>query len=199
MEFHAFLRSRRSIRRFKIDAVSDKILRRLIETATCAPSAHDMQPWRFIVLRDPEIKKRLAYAIAEKFREDSRADGVTEADIDIQIERTNRRINDAPVIIVLCRDTMKVKSQPDEIRRQAEVRMAEQSVALAGLQLLLAAHAEGLGGTWICWPLFAPEATSLALDLPANWAPQGMIFLGYPDETPSISTRIPFEEVARIL
>ena len=37
--------------------------------------------------------------------------------------------------------------------------MGTQSVALAGLQLLLAAHAEGLGGTWICWPLFAPDET----------------------------------------
>ena len=63
------------------------------------------------------------------------------------------------------------------------------SVALAGLQLLLAAHAEGLGGTWICWPLFAPEETRQSLDLPSVWEPQGMIFLGYPAEEPEIPGR----------
>jgi coenzyme F420-0:L-glutamate ligase/coenzyme F420-1:gamma-L-glutamate ligase len=75
--------------------------------------------------------------------------------------------------------------------------MGTQSVALAGLQLLLAAHAEGLGGTWICWPLFAPEETRRALDLPSEWEPQGMIFLGYPAEQPEIPRRKAIEEVVR--
>jgi nitroreductase len=51
---------------------------------------------------------------------------------------------------------------------------------------LLAAHAEGLGGNWICWPLYAQEATCTALELPETWEPQAMYFLGYPDEIPKI-------------
>ena len=60
--------------------------------------------------------------------------------------------------------------------------MGTQSVALAGLQLLLAAHAAGLGANWICWPLYAQEDTRKALDLPETWEPQAMIFLGWTDE-----------------
>jgi nitroreductase len=77
--------------------------------------------------------------------------------------------------------------------------MGAQSVAMAGMQLLLAAHAEGLGGIWICWPLFAPEETIHTLELTSDWEPQGMVFLGYPDEAPEMPTRIPLHEVARLL
>ena len=64
--------------------------------------------------------------------------------------------------------------------------MGIQSTALAGLQLMLAAHAEGLGSNWICWPLYAQEATRAALELPKTWEPQALYFLGYPNETPKI-------------
>ncbi len=144
-DLHAFLRSRRSIRHFKPDPVPPDILQRIIETATYAPSAHNLQPWRFAVLIQAESKVRLAEAITGRFRQDMIADGVPEADIQARVDRTIRRSREAPVIVVLCRDTAQVKSQPDALRRQAEAVMGTQSVSLAGLQLLLAAHAEGLG------------------------------------------------------
>jgi nitroreductase len=78
---------------------------------------------------------------------------------------------------------------------QEEALMGTQSVALAGLQILLGAHAEGLGGTWICWPLFAPAETRIALGLSTEWEPQGMLFLGYPFEQPETPIRPPLEEI----
>ena len=65
-------------------------------------------------------------------------------------------------------------------RQQSEHWMGIQSVALAGGHLLLAAWAEGLGGVWMCAPLFAQAAASQALDLPGSWQPQALILLGYP-------------------
>jgi nitroreductase len=62
---------------------------------------------------------------------------------------------------------------------------------------LLAAHAEGLGGNWICWPLFTQETVRVTLDLPATWEPQAMFFLGYPDETPREKVLKPLAEVVR--
>jgi len=90
-----------------------------------------------------------------------------------------RRLNEAPFIIVLCRDTTAVRVDTPE-----EAIMGIQSTALAGLQLMLAAHAEGLGSNWVCWPLYAQEATRIALELPETWESQSMYFLGYPAETP---------------
>jgi coenzyme F420-0:L-glutamate ligase / coenzyme F420-1:gamma-L-glutamate ligase len=191
---HAFLRSRRSVRHFKQEPVPIDMIRRLLETTTYAPSAHNLQPWRFAVLTSVESKVRLAETIATRFRQDMRTDGVSEADIQARVERTVRRTRQAPVAIVLCRDTNKVEPQPDVHLQDLEEQMGKQSVALAGLQLLLAAHAEGLSGTWICWPLFAPEETRQALGLAENWEPEGMIFLGFPTEIPQAPERIQSEE-----
>jgi coenzyme F420-0:L-glutamate ligase / coenzyme F420-1:gamma-L-glutamate ligase len=198
-ELQAFLRSRRSIRFFKTESVPDETIRRILDTAICAPSAHNLQPCRFVILTGIEAKSHLAEAIVGKFRKDMITDGIPEDDIQVRVVKTVRRVMEAPVIIVLCRERTKVKSQPDVVRQQAEVLLCIQSVALAGLQLLLAAKAEGLGGTWICWPLFAPEETCLALGLVSDWEPQGMIFLGYPAEAPEMPARLPLHEVTRYL
>jgi F420 biosynthesis protein FbiB-like protein len=189
-DLHAFLRSRRSIRRFKSDPVPQACLQRILETAIYAPSAHNLQPWRFAVITAAAAKSRLAEAITSKFRRDMLADAIPEKDIQARVERTVRRTNQAPVVVILCRDTTCINPQPDPRLEQEEALMGTQSVALAGLQMLLAAHAEGLGGTWICWPLFAPEETRHALGLPSVWEPQGLLFLGYPLEQPDAPARI---------
>ena len=80
---------------------------------------------------------------------------------------------------MLCRDITDVRVDTPE-----ETIMNIQSTALAGLQLLLAAHAEGFGGNWICWPLYATHETQLVLELPENWEPQAMIIVGYSNEQP---------------
>ena len=194
--FQTFLRSRRSIRSFRTDPVPTEILNRILETSTCAPSAHNLQPWRFIVLTSTEAKTRFSEAVTGKFRQDMIADGVPEQVIEARIDQTIRRARLAPIIVVLCRDRKMVKTQPDAVRKEAETRMGVQSVAMAGLQLLLAAHAEGLGGIWICWPLFAPEETIHALELDADWEPQGMVILGYPDEAPEMPARISYRKLS---
>jgi coenzyme F420-0:L-glutamate ligase / coenzyme F420-1:gamma-L-glutamate ligase len=198
-DLHAFLRSRRSIRRFKSDPVQDECIQRILETATYAPSAHNLQPWCFAVLTNSAAKLHLAEAITVRFRQDMVVEGVAEAEIQARIARTVRRSAEAPVIIILCRDTTQVKSQPDLFSQKKEALMGTQSVALAGLQMLLAAHAEGLGGTWICWPLFTPDETRRALGLAEEWEPQGMLFLGYPAETPEIPERKSLQEVVRYI
>ena len=196
-DLHTFLRTRRSVRHFKAEAVQAATIQRILETATFAPSAHNLQPWRFAVLTSLEAKSHLAEAISARFRKDMAADGMSETDIQVRIERTVRRSRDAPVIIVLCHDSTRVDPQPDGIRQQTEAIMGVQSVAAACLQLLLAAHAEGLGGTWICWPLFAPQETLAALNLPVDWEPQGMVFLGYPADSPATPERVRLGEIVQ--
>ena len=84
---------------------------------------------------------------------------------------------------------------PDTRRKKAEYLMASQSAAGAGLQLLLAAHAEGLGSVWVCSPLFAQETVQAALGLPKSWEPQAMYFLGYPEEIPQVRERKNLHEI----
>jgi coenzyme F420-0:L-glutamate ligase / coenzyme F420-1:gamma-L-glutamate ligase len=85
---------------------------------------------------------------------------------------------------------------PDEKRNKAEYLMAVQSVANAGMQMLLAAHAEGLGGVWVCSPLFVQETIRNILELPKTWEPQAMFFIGYPQDIPEVRERKSIQEIS---
>lgn len=190
-ELHAFLRTRRSVRRFQPDPVADAAIARLIATATHAPSAHNLRPWRFVVIRQrsdefshqlktTEIvttsitaRDDLAGALTSALRADMTRAGAPEAEIEKRVAVSLRRIAEAPVIILLCRDRSAVRADTTEERI-----MSIQSTAAAGTYLLLAAHAEGLGASWVCWPLYAMEETRAALSLPETWDPQAMVFVG---------------------
>jgi coenzyme F420-0:L-glutamate ligase/coenzyme F420-1:gamma-L-glutamate ligase len=172
--------------------VPDSVVERILTTATFAPSAHNLQPWRFVVLTDTTVKVHLGEAITSKMHSDMHAEGVNEADIEKRAVISLRRLNEAPVLIVLCRDITAVRVDSPE-----EAIMGIQSTSLAGLQLLLAAHAEGLGSNWICWPLYAQEVTRAALELPEAWEPQAMYFLGYPIESPKPKIVRPIKEIVK--
>jgi coenzyme F420-0:L-glutamate ligase/coenzyme F420-1:gamma-L-glutamate ligase len=198
-DLQSFLRTRRSIRRFKPDPVPDSVVQIILSTATYAPSAHNRQPWRFCIVTDLSVKSRLAEAMGTDFERDLTRDGVSHEKIQAQLKRSKDRITSAPVAILLCLDMSEMDSYPDEKRQHAERMMAIQSVAGAGLQLLLAAHAEGLGGVWVCSPLFAGETIRKTLNLSENWEPQAMFFIGYPDESPEARERKIIESVSLFL
>ena len=135
--------------------------------------------------------------MATDFERDLTHDGLSPEKIQAQIQRSKRRITCAPVAILLCLDMSEMDSYPDEKRNKAEYTMAVQSVAAAGLQLLLAAHAEGLGGVWACWPLFAQETIQRTLNLSETWEPQGMFFVGYPVDIPAARERKKLENIVQ--
>lgn len=196
---HNFLRTRRSVRRFTPQTVPRAVLLRILETATYAPSAHHRQPWRFVVLESDAARARLADAIGAAFERDLIADHLSPAEVQARVVRSRSRIMGAPVVIVLCFDPAVGDAYADTVRQHAEWQMGVQSVSLAGLQLLQAAHAEGLGGVWTCGPLFAPEAVRASLAIPSQWEPQALIFLGSPAAIPGPRPRRPVEAVTVFL
>ena len=199
MDLHFFLRSRRSVRHFKPIAIPDSVIRKIVTTATFAPSAHNRQPWRFAVTSNATVKSDLADAMAVDFRRDLENDNLSEDEINARLEKSRSRIIFSPVIILLCMDMSEMDLYPDIRRAEAERIMAIQSTANAGLQMLLAVHAEGLAGVWTCAPLFTPEIVRNAFNLPKSWEPQGMFFIGYPAESPKPRARKTFEEILRFI
>jgi coenzyme F420-0:L-glutamate ligase / coenzyme F420-1:gamma-L-glutamate ligase len=179
----ATLRSRRSIRRYLPQAIESAVIETLLEAAIWAPSAHNRQPWRFAVIQDLARKERLASAMAARLRADLEADGVDEAVIAADTGRSYVRITGAPVLIALCLSMVDMDTYSDARRQAHEHTMAVQSTAMAGQNLLLAAHALGLAACWMCAPLFVPELVRDVLELPADWQPQALLTLGYAAET----------------
>ncbi|MGH6789428.1 MAG: coenzyme F420-0:L-glutamate ligase [Pseudolabrys sp.] len=176
----ALLRGRRSIRRYLQQPVSRALLETILETAACAPSAHNRQPWRFAIVQDDDSKKRLATAMGDRLRADRTQDGDASEAIDHDVARSFARITSAPAVILVCLTMEDMDRYPDARRSSAEHQMAVQGTAMATQNLLLAAHEAGLGASVMCAPLFCPDTVRDALDLPAHWEPQVLVTLGYP-------------------
>jgi F420 biosynthesis protein FbiB-like protein len=168
------------------------VLERVLTTATCAPSAHNRQPWRFVVITSPDVSKNLALAMGTRLRADLLADNAPTEIIEKDVARSYARITSAPALVLACLSMSDMDRYPDEKRANAERIMGIQSTALAVQNLLLAAHAEGLGTCWMCAPLFCADVVSEQLELPQDWEPQALITMGYPAEQKQ-STRQPLE------
>ena len=194
-----WMRTRRSIRRFSPQVVEADLIQTVLQAATWAPSAHHRQPWRFVILSTLRSRQTLANAMSVDFQRDLQADGLPPEQVESQVERSRQRILEAPVAILLCLDNSVGDAYPDARRLQAEAMMGVQGVAMAGENLLLSAHALGLGGVWVGAPLFAQESVRRALNLLEEWQPQGLVLLGYPARIPELRPRQPVDEVAIFL
>jgi F420 biosynthesis protein FbiB-like protein len=179
----AWLIDRRSIRRYQPEPIPPELIERLLTAASWAPSAHNRQPWRFTVLTEVEIKHRLATAMGARLRADLTADRAPAEVIEKDVGRSYQRITSAPLLILLCLTMVDMDAYTDAARQDKEWLMAVQSTAMAGQNLLLAAHALGLGACWMCAPLFCPDAVKEVLSLPTDWEPQALITVGYPAES----------------
>jgi coenzyme F420-0:L-glutamate ligase/coenzyme F420-1:gamma-L-glutamate ligase len=187
-----FLKSRRSIRRYTTEPVPRDWIEDILNGAIWAPSAHNRQPWRFVVIEQAETKENLAMAMGARLRRDLTKDSVPAAIIEKDVTRSYSRITSAPVIVVVCLTMVDMDVYSDDRRNQNENTMAIQSSAMAGQNILLMAESFGLGACWMCAPLFVPDIVRDTLDLPNDWVAQGMITMGFPDQSRE-KTRKPLE------
>ena len=74
-DFFDLIHSRRSIRRYEARPVPAQLIEQLLEAAVWAPSAHNRQPWRLVVIEGEATKQRLAAGMGERLRADLAADG----------------------------------------------------------------------------------------------------------------------------
>lgn len=191
------IRSRRSVRRYNGVEIDRGVLLQLLEAAVFAPSPHNRQPWRFAILTAREPKVRLAETMGSKLRSDLHRDGIPEITIEADVRRSVSRISEAPAIILIALSMAQMDRYNDTARQQAEYLMAVQATAAAIQNILLTAHVHGLGGAWMCAPLFCPALVSDVLDLPHDWEPQALLTIGYPAKPSNARPRMPIEEVVK--
>ena len=178
----SLIQERRSIRRFESRPVDPSMIDNLLEAAVWAPSAHNRQPWRFVVISDEAQRRLLADRMAERLASDLRADGVSEEAISADTSRSRTRIGGAPILFLVCICMADMDHYPDGARQNLERMMAVQSASMAAQNLLLMAHAHGLGACWLCAPMFCPDVVAAVLNLPSDFEPQGLIAAGHPTE-----------------
>jgi len=190
------MKKRRSIRKYSPRKVADDVLREVLEAARWAPSAHNAQPWRFIILIADNMKQELAEAMADAWKVDMIKDGVLADARESMAAASVERFAHAPVLIVACLTTKDMLTYGDEARQRCERDLAVQSLGAATQNMLLAAHAKGLGACWFCAPIFCKEKVRKILQVPMDVEPQALIVLGYPAEKPDVPRRKPLETYA---
>jgi coenzyme F420-0:L-glutamate ligase/coenzyme F420-1:gamma-L-glutamate ligase len=183
------IKQRRSIRKYQPRPVPDALVQHVLEAAGWAPSAHNSQPWRFIVLKDAHLKQTLSEAMAAAWAADLAKDGATFSGKDFK-ERVER-FADAPALILACSTMEGLRSFPDPERQSFERDLAQHSFGAAIQNLLLAAHALGLGACWFCAPAFCKQTVRESLEIPNEVEPEAFIILGFPAEQPPRPSRKP--------
>ncbi len=190
------LAMRRTVRFYTDAPVPEAVVRALLDAALAAPSAHNAQSTRLVVIASPRLKQRLAARMARRWRRDLERSGAPEAAIRVELRFSMRRFSEAPALILAGYTMEEMDRYPDRARQRAEEIMAVQSTAAAVQNLLLAATANGLGACWCCAPLFCQDIVRRALDLPRAFIPQALVTIGYPAHTPPVPPRKSFDAVA---
>jgi len=161
------IKNRRSIRAFTDEPVTDEEIKKLIDAARWAPSAGNIQPWDFIIVRDSKVKQGLCEAaLNQKF------------------------IEEAPVVIVVCASPM--QSAQGYGSRGINL-YCLQDTAAATQNILLAAHAMGLSTCWV--GAFSEEEAKRVLGVPDGVRPIAIVPVGHAAERPRIRPRKQLTEI----
>ena len=167
MDLFKAIQDRRSVRVYTDEEVSQEDIEKLIDAARWAPSAGNIQPWEFVVVRDEDVKRGLSIAALDQLF-----------------------IEQAPVVIVVCANESRSEWGYGE---RGKTLYCLQDTAAATQNLLLAAHAKGLGACWV--GAFYEQEVRKVLDIPMGVRPVAIVPVGYPAETPTPRQRRPMEEI----
>ena len=186
-DFFSVIRSQRGVRYYKPDPVSDEDIKRILQAAVWAPSGSNKQPWRFIVVRDPAIKKRLC-ELGLEGSATARGDSVVAPAPKEGPINFNYAAEKLPVFIMVCME--KGGAQRRDILRGGSIFPAVQN-------LMLAAAALGLGTRLTTiWHHKDDEVAEL-LGIPDDFEAVALLPLGYPEEPDHLggSKRTPAKEL----
>ncbi|WP_238191917.1 nitroreductase [Paenibacillus sp. L3-i20] len=175
------IRERRTIGRVKSDPVEREIIEDLLLSASWAPSHHNTQPWRFVVMTG-EGRSKLGEGYA---RVTAASSGIEGNELEDRLKKERSKAYRAPVVIAA------ICSPADDPRAVYAEELAATQAAVQNL--LLAAHAYGLGAIWRSGaPMFDPLMKD-TFELRADEEIVGFIYLGYPDMKALAAQRTPVE------
>ncbi len=161
--------TRRSIRKFLDIPVEFEKVGNVLDAGRFAPSAGNLQDWKFILVTEEKMRQEVAKACVEQYW-----------------------LATAPIIIIVC-------TEPERTKRfygRSGEKYSIQNGAAVVQNMLLAAHAEGLGSCWI--GAFEDEAIKRIFNIPDDVFVQAIVPLGYPDEKVPMPLRYTMENVTYI-
>ena len=182
--------TQRAIRRLKTDPVPEDVVLKLIEAATKAPSGANTQPWRFVVIRDVELKRQVGQYYMESWYAaygNRKAASRLQSRVRSSAAHLAEHMHEAPILVVAC---IEHGGGPSTLSRGSSIYPAVQN-------LLLAARAYGLGSVLTTLHRRYEEEIKGLLGIPANVETAALLPIGYPAEDPAYgpTRRLPTWEV----
>lgn len=170
MDLFEAIESRVNVKVYDRRDVPEELISQILAAGTYAPSAGDIQPWEFIVVKDKTTKSELAIASLRQ-----------------------KHVEDAPLVIVVCANLDKVSLK---FKERGRTLYAIQDTGAAIENMLLTTHALGLGGAWV--HAFEEEAVKRLLKIPDHLRPVGILTIGFPlpYEKYYKTDVIPFENIS---
>ena len=153
--FASVVKRRGMIRKYEDKPVPDEAVKKLLQYAVRAPSAGNLQPWEFVIVRDPDVRAKLAKAAMNQ-----------------------NSVVTAPVIIATCANIQRMGEKYGT--RGSFYSLVDTS--FASLLILLGATEQGLGACFV--GSYDSEEVAKILQLPNHIRPVGLITIGYPAEQP---------------
>lgn len=167
VDFFQVISDRRSIRKYLDIPVEMEKVEQILEAARLAPSSHNMQCWRFLILTSKSKKESVVSAFSDS-------------------NPGKKSLNQAPLILVICADP-----KDSVITHGIEYYLVDAGIAFE--HICLAAHALGLGTCMMGW--LDEERLKTVLDIPAEYRVIGVTPLGYPDQEPKPRPRKKLSEI----
>ena len=188
------IKTTRSMRRLKPDPVPSNLIRQILEAGVCAPSGGNMQRWRFLVIRDPQIKQRVGVyykrardkQVAPRYRAGEPAPGMSRERFLRLLDAAEHlaaHIHEAPVWVVPC------------LEGRTPTRTSGSSIYPAVQNMLLTARALGLGATLTTLYFQFEMEVETALGLPPGFHSYALLPIGYPVGRFGPVRRIAFDDV----
>lgn len=184
MNLHQVIRERRSIGKVKSDLPPKEAIEQMLEAATWAPNHYRVEPWKFFVLTG-SARERLGDLFAQIEKEDA-GEGKDPEAVELAAESARKRPLRAPVLIAVA-----VESSEDP--RVVEIENVE-AVAAGVQNMLLTAHALGLGAIWRTGSYAYDPRVKAFFGLKPEDHLAGFIYVGYPAMDPPAATRTPASE-----
>ena len=165
-----------TVRHFKPDPVPGEELEKVLQAARWAPSGANTQPWDFIVIKNPELKEKIARIFVESQQRAKKEDKKFPYGDD---EELRRRFTDPPILIVVCADTRFMKAYPKVGYREQILNV---SMGAAIQNMMLAANALGLALSWGTVKTLNRDKLRELLGVPAHIRILEVLQLGFPAE-----------------
>ncbi|MBS1266687.1 MAG: Coenzyme F420:L-glutamate ligase [Candidatus Woesearchaeota archaeon] len=161
------IKKRKSIRKYLDVPVEWDKVGKILDAGRLSPSAGNVQDWRFIVVTDPGLRKKIAEASLKQYW-----------------------MEQAPVFIVVITELEKIRKH---YGLRGERLYAIQDCAIAATSMMLAAQSLGLSTCWV--GAFEEGMIQELLGMPDNVRPQVILTIGYADEDPEPTYRYPLEHI----